>query len=160
MDIVLSEYLETLTTLHEDFKKVLEGLSTEALDWVPGPEMNSLGVLAVHTASAERYWIGDVALADPSNRNRAAEFEAHGHDAAHLIALFDTTLNYVRAGLAHLSPAQFAEEREAPLHTPRNGRRYRVLWSLYHALEHTATHVGHAQLTRQLWEQHQATPGS
>ena len=26
-------------------------------------------------------------------------------------------------------------------------------WALLHALEHTGLHLGHAQLTRQLWEQ-------
>jgi hypothetical protein len=28
-----------------------------------------------------------------------------------------------------------------------------IAWSLLHALEHTALHLGHMQLTRQLWEQ-------
>jgi ankyrin repeat protein len=28
-----------------------------------------------------------------------------------------------------------------------------VAWCLAHALEHTALHLGHMQITRQLWEQ-------
>ncbi len=36
---------------------------------------------------------------------------------------------------------------------PRDGREYTVAWALFHALEHTALHLGQMQLTRQLWEQ-------
>ena len=34
--------------LHADIEKVMENLPVEALDWVPGPEMNSIAVLVVH----------------------------------------------------------------------------------------------------------------
>lgn len=36
-------------------------------------------------------------------------------------------------------------ERLQALHT--------VAWRLAHALEHTALHLGHMEITRQLWEQ-------
>lgn len=45
---VLEDYLERLQALHADIECTIEGLPPEALDWVPGPDMNSLGVLAVH----------------------------------------------------------------------------------------------------------------
>jgi len=28
-----------------------------------------------------------------------------------------------------------------------------VAWALLHALDHTAQHLGHMQITRQLWDQ-------
>jgi hypothetical protein len=56
----------------------------EALDWVPGPEMNSLAVLVMHFTGSERYWVSDVVAGVPSFRNREAEFQAKGLDAAAL----------------------------------------------------------------------------
>lgn len=38
------------------------------------------------------------------------------------------------------------------LHTD-DGQKFSVSWSLLHVLDHTAIHLGHIQLTRQLWEQ-------
>ena len=42
---------------------------------------------------------------------------------------------------------------EAIRKSPRNEKTFSVGWCLTHALEHTALHLGHIQLTRQLWEQ-------
>jgi hypothetical protein len=40
--------------LHTDAAITVEGLPPEALDWSPGPEMNSITVLVAHLTSAER----------------------------------------------------------------------------------------------------------
>ena len=42
---------------------------------------------------------------------------------------------------------------EATRVSPRDGRTFTVVWCLAHALEHTALHLGHIQVTRQLWDQ-------
>ena len=78
----LEDYYQRLSGLHDGLKQAIAGLSAEALDWVPGPDMNSLRVLMVHTAGAERYWIGDMAGQQPSGRDRDAEFRARGLDEA------------------------------------------------------------------------------
>ena len=129
--------------------RLFEGLSTEALDWTPGPDMNSLGVLAIHVAGAERYWIGDVVGRDPSDRDRSAEFRARGLDAAALKAHLAETLVHSQGVLEGLA----LPDLEASRVSPRNGREFTVAWCLAHALEHTALHLGHMQITRQLWEQ-------
>jgi len=38
---------------------------------------------------------------------------------------------------------------------PRDGCRVTVGWAPVHVVEHPAIHVGHIQLTRQLWDQGQ-----
>ncbi|MBL8155167.1 MAG: DUF664 domain-containing protein [Anaerolineae bacterium] len=151
-----ADYLERLEILHDDFKQAIAGLPIEALDWVPGPDMNSLCVLVIHTCGAERYWIGDVAAQNPSNRVRADEFKAHGLDEAALIATLDQALDFARQTLAHFSLDELTAPR--PLPNPRNRpttklESFTAGWALLHALEHTAQHSGHAQITRQLWEQ-------
>ena len=146
---VLEDYLERLQALHADIERTIEGLPPPALDWVPGPDMNSLGILAVHVAGAERYWIGDVVGRDPSGRDRAAEFRMRGLDAATLKVRLTETLAHSQTVLEGLT----LPDLEAMQVSPRDGRESTVAWCLAHALEHTALHLGQMQITRQLWEQ-------
>ena len=80
MQTFYEDYLNNLDELHNDIEKALEGLTPAALDWVPQPGMNSIGVMVFHLTGAERYWIGDVIAGDNSNRDRDAEFKAKGMD--------------------------------------------------------------------------------
>lgn len=141
---------ERLTALHADLERVLDGLPPEALDWTPGPGFNSLAVLITHATGAERFWIGDVAAGQASGRVREAEFHVQAIPADALRARLTETLAFCGSTLAALGDAQLADSRTSP----RDGRTFSVAWCLAHALEHTAVHTGHAQLLRQLWEQH------
>lgn len=147
--------LERLQALHAGIKCAIKGLPQIALDWVPGPDMNSLGVLVVHVTGAERYWIGDVVGRDPSGRDRAAEFRARGLGEAALKKRLDETLAHSRVVLEKLTLSDLETLRVSP----RDGREFTVAWSLAHALEHTALHLGHVQITRQLWDQRQRHSG-
>ena len=144
----LEGYWECLQGLHAGIERTIESLPPEALDWVPGPDMNSLGVLAVHVAGAERYWIGDVVGSDPSGRDRAAEFLVRGLAAAVLKARLAETLTHSQTVLERLT----LPDLEATRVSPRDGHVFTASWCLAHALEHTALHLGHMQLTRQLWD--------
>jgi uncharacterized damage-inducible protein DinB len=146
-----SEYLERLQDLHKDIQKAIDGLPPQALDWVPGPEMNSVAVLVVHLCGAERYWIGDVAGGEISGRERAAEFQTSGLDLAALKARLAGADGYAASVLERLSLADL----EAVRTSPRDGRQFTVAWALLHALEHTAIHLGHLQLARQMWQERQ-----
>ena len=149
MDTFFESYLNHLGALHEDIEKAIAGLQPEALDWSPGPEMNSITVLVVHLAGAERYWIGDVVCGDPSNRGREAEFRAQGLGGQALQARLADGLAYAANALESLTLSDLGKEKT----TNRDGRTFSVAWALLHALEHTAIHLGQVQLTRQLWEQ-------
>ena len=142
------DYLERLQTVHAEIQKTIDGLPPEALDWTPGPETNSLSVLAVHVAGAERYWIGDVVGRDPSGRDRPAEFRVRGLDAATLTARLAEALSHSRTVVEGLTLSEMETERISP----RDGRSVTVAWALFHALRHAAEHMGHMQLTRQLWD--------
>jgi hypothetical protein len=132
-----------------DLAKTVEGLPPEALDWVPGTDMNSLAVLLVHSAKSTRYLVGDVVLGELSNRDRAAEFATTGVSAAQLIALVQDCVAYVRGAIPRITFDDLTQERPMP----GRDRSLRASWALLHALDHLASHVGHAQVTRQLWDQ-------
>jgi uncharacterized damage-inducible protein DinB len=141
--------------LHADVLKDLETLPNEALDWTPGPDTNSVSVVIVHLTGAERFLIGDVILQDPSNRNRDAEFQVRGMTMEELVRRLNTTDTYIRAALEKLDLPDLEATR---LH-PRHGSQVSVSWALLHALEHAATHLGHIQLTVQMWKQQHAGEG-
>jgi len=151
MQPFFQDYFHRLQELHDDIVKAIEGLPQEALDWVPGPGLNSLCVLVVHVTGAERYWIGNVVGCDPSGRDREAEFGAQGLDAATLKRGLDDSLAHSCRVLEKLTTRELQLSRVSP----RDGRKFTVAWSLANALAHTAAHVGHMQVTRQLWDQQQ-----
>lgn len=149
METFFEDYLERLHRLHRDIEEAFTGLPQEALDWAPLNDSNSITVLVTHLTGAERYWIGDVAAQDSSNRNRSAEFEVKGLGATALQQRLQNNENYARQVLENMRVVDLGQERFAPL----TDRTCTVSWALLHALEHTALHLGHLQITRQLWEQ-------
>lgn len=150
MDAFFTSYIALFEELTSKFIATFDDLPDEALDWVPGAEMNSLAVLVVHVCGSARFWVGDVALGEDSHRDRDSEFLARGLSKADLKARFAAMLDYLRGAADRLSPADFGALRPAQNRpTPVS-----IGWAVQHALEHTALHLGHAQITRQLWQQH------
>jgi hypothetical protein len=130
-----------------------EGLPPDALDWTPfqisADEMNTINILVTHTTGAERYWIGDVALGEKSGRVRKSEFQVKGTTKEELSDKINAATVYARSAVAQLNLEDLAAVRTSA----RDGRKFTVSWALLHALEHTALHLGHIQITRQLWEE-------
>ncbi len=151
MDPFFQTCIERLRALHTDIEKCLAGLPPEALDWQPGPEMNSLAVLAAHIAGAERYWIGDMLASDPSGRVRAREFDSPVTDETALLDSLHSALAHSETTLASLRTDDLGEYRNSHQH----GREFSFGFCLLHAIDHTALHLGHMELTRQLWDQRQ-----
>ena len=149
MQTFFIDYLNLLQERHNDILKALEGLPSVALDWTPGPEMNSISVLVFHLTGAERYWIGDVAAQDPTERDRDAEFRVHDTGIELLKKRLANNLEYARNTLSKFA----IQDLETTRVSARDGRIFSVAWVLLHALEHTTLHLGQIQITRQLWEQ-------
>jgi len=146
------EYLDRLQECHKEIQEALEGLPLAALDWVPGTDMNSIIVLVFHLTGAERFWIGDVAAQESSNRDRDAEFKVHGVGTDTLKKRLNDTFAYASTALEKLTLADLETSRARP----NDGREFSVAWALLHALEHASLHLGQIQLTRQLWEQRES----
>ena len=144
-----AEYLDNLAELHSEIMRTVRHLPAEALDWVPFPDGNSLSVLVVHTSGAEKYWIGDVVANEPSARDRPAEFRVKNMRLQDLEARLNESLGYAELVVSKLG----LDDLEAKRINPRDGQEVSVAWALLHALKHTALHLGHMQLTRQLWDQ-------
>jgi uncharacterized damage-inducible protein DinB len=149
MERFFTDYHSLLQKCHNDILQAIEGLPSEALDWVPGEDMNSINVLLFHTTGSVRYWIGDVAVQESSNRDREAEFKVRGLETDILRKRLADNLDYARTVCEKLTLADL----EAVRVLASDGRQTTVAWALLHALEHATLHLGQIQLTRQLWEQ-------
>jgi len=152
MQPFFEDYLNNLQELHNDIQSVIEKFPQTAFDWTP-PEvdLNSISVLIFHLTGAERYWLGDVVTRESSGRDREAEFQVRGMDHDALTDRLANSLVYIRPVLEKLTLQDLEKSRISP----RDGREVTVAWALAHALKHTAIHVGHIQITGQLWEQRQ-----
>jgi len=147
------EYLQQLTDLHQGVLDAVQGLTSEALDWTPlrdtSNDMNSINMLVAHICGAERYWIGDVACGKPSGRVRSEEFIVRGMDAPAASAMIHAASQFAIAALEEFK----MDDLEKIGTSPPDSRKVTVGWALLHALEHTAMHLGHIQITRQLWDE-------
>jgi hypothetical protein len=139
-------FLDKLEELHKQLGAAIEGLPPAALDWAPGPQMNSIGVLVAHTAGSERYLLGDLLAQQPTGRDRPAEFLTRGLSAAELNARLADSRAFARGALERLTIADLTTPRML-----RNGRQVAGAWALLHVLDHTGEHLGHIEITRQLW---------
>ena len=149
MQVFFADVIVRLEDLHADYYGYLDGLTTEQLDWSPGAEMNSLCVLAVHVTAAERFWIG-IAIDDVCERDRPAEFRARAYELDDLRARFAANISFYRRAFETQSVDRLGEMLSFEF-LDRKIECSRA-WALLHALDHTAEHLGHAGMTRQLLE--------
>lgn len=153
----------------ETFLTKLVGQALESISGVPDDDLNewrpSLGLedintfyaLMTHLLSAGEYWVLHAAAGRPTDRIRPAEFRATGERMA-LIERADKWIIDTRAFLETLTEDDLTRVFERggsdPLH-------WTVAECIVHAVEHSAVHVGHLQIQRQIWNaEHRASSSS
>jgi uncharacterized damage-inducible protein DinB len=146
MQPYFEDYLLNMQELHDEILNVLKHLPPAALDWSPAADINSINVVVIHTVGAQRFLIGEAIAADPADRDREAEFKVRGLEKDVLVQRLTESLAYVRSVLEGLAVDDLVSLRDF------RGRERSVAWILGHALKHTAAHMGHIQLMRQVWE--------
>jgi hypothetical protein len=141
-----ADYMQRLEDLQRLLHMETSDLPADAMDWSPGPQMNSIAVLLAHIAGIVREGI-DLALDEPPSRVRAHEFQTRGVQAAEMLRRLDAVIDHARISLPRLGLEDLEGERmdeDGPITCG---------WALLHALEHAYLHLGHLQLTCQIWRQ-------
>src|SRR5262245_7743357 len=139
-DQLFADYLQRLEDLQHRLHKEVRDLPAVAMDWSPGPEMNSVAVLLAHIAGLLKEGI-DIALDNPPGRVRAQEFQTRGMLSTEMLRRLDAVMDYARGGLPRLGLEDLDQERMDEDGPVTCG------WALLHALEHAYLHLGHLQLT-------------
>ena len=153
----LENYLQRLEDLHKQVVEVINGVPSDGLNFVPIhlPDLqvsNSMAALAVHIAGAEHYWIGEVIAQMPPTRDRDAEFKTRAKGSNDLIAKINNAFAETRSILGNLSEDDLGSLRNVEDHDVP------VRWAILHVIDHTALHLGHMQLTYQLWAKGDSKP--
>ena len=146
----LDNYLNRLDDLHGQVSNLIAELPAEALNWRPieGKDnhiTNSLAVLATHIAGAEHFWIAEVIGGRPATRDRDAEFVNVATSTAELLQILEKISRETKEVLSALSESDLNGICQA------KNRTVSVRWCILHVVDHTSLHLGHMQITYQLW---------
>ena len=135
--------------LIDELRGIPEEDMNRALEIQPS---NTLYQLGFHVLGSARFWAITLAGGEDFHRDRPAEFVSSGSGDA-LIADLEELIDRLHAqldplGSADLERVTTGSSRHRSVDPDADGLPLRD--SLLHALEHTALHLGHAQITRQL----------
>lgn len=156
----LATYRRLFGDKFRELEELLADLPDEALVWKPfetspwhGPS-GSLGWLVAHGVSSTVYLLrrvdyslGRIEWGDVQGDEGREEFGPANHQVAYLLQRVSRTRDFVNAFLDSLSPVDLDGSRAHPARPAE----LTVRFDMQHALEHLSQHIGHAQLTRQLW---------
>jgi hypothetical protein len=119
--------------------------------------MNTLAAMSVHTVQAGAWRIVHQVFGHDYPRDRDAEFTATA-SRAEIDAMFDTML---RRFVELIEEQPDVDLSAMPPTIRESSPDWTKLQYLVSLVEHTALHLGHAQITRQLWlaERGQASSG-
>ncbi len=157
----IQTYQRLFTEKYREIDDLLVDLPAAALLWKPfeqsswrGPS-GSLGWLIAHSISSTVYllrraeWsLERIDWAAVDGDEGSDEFGPANHDPAYLRQRAERSHDFVRTLLDSLSATDLDGGRPHPL---RPGGHLSVRYDIQHAIEHMSQHIGHAQLTRQLW---------
>ncbi len=143
-----NELIALLEDQHTFAGHAIQNTTAEALNWKPASTpSDSLAGLVHHVVEVQRLWLDTVIGGDPVPEGLATAHQAIADSSESLQRMMDESLVRSKARLESLTAAQMDETRE------RRGRTVTVRWAAYHTLEHTAMHVGHMQITRQVYDE-------
>ena len=146
----LANYFGRIEDLRSQISGLIIELPVQGLNWRPiiGKDAhvtNSLAVLICHIAGAEHFWIAEVVGGRPETRDRDAEFATLVTNAAEVLHFLEKTAQETREVFSTLGETDLNGTRQA------KGRTIPVRWCILHVIDHMALHLGHMQITYQLW---------
>ena len=151
MDTQVQGYLTEFGILRGQIRDAIKGMDDEAANWHPLPQgTNSVYGILSHIIGVDGFWVRQVIMGETLKRDREAEFAASGN-LAELVDRWEKAWADTESMLGKLSHAQLLESRTMPFRPERGG--VTVQWIILHLISHYATHLGHVQLTAQLWDQ-------
>jgi uncharacterized damage-inducible protein DinB len=147
----IENYIDMLRALRAEAVPLGEGLDAGALNWRPtATDTNSIFQLLTHIIGSEAWWLHQIVGGVDIHRDRPAEFAVGGTDIASLKVRYEAVARHSEEVLRGLSPADLSVARDTTMgpHTVR--------WCIAHVIDHTARHIGHIELTCQLWHARKA----
>ena len=134
----------------ERYGKVVDGLPAEALNWRPGnEETNSVAQLVRHVTAVQWVLLAR-ALGEPFEHDHKHSLRNDPATKEELQVLIADAKAKKDDALARLDGMDMSEAIPTP-----SGPALRARYVI-HTADHGQEHLGHAELTKQLWEQRNA----
>lgn len=148
---IAAQIANLLERIARDAMVQFEGLTPNELNrTLELPESNTLFALATHLVGAGEFWVLVLVGQRMIPRDRPAEFYATGQ-LEDLLARYERWIQGLHEVLDTFPDERLGEPAKPPVgyHLTSTRERSDVLHALLHAVEHSALHLGHIQLTRQ-----------
>lgn len=146
------DMLATLERLTDQLVRAMTAAPPQSLDWKPGPETNSAAAIATHALGASRHWLVSIIAGESSDRVREAEFLASGSEVSDLQDRAQRWLADARRILEPMSSADLDRPCRRPSSSESWMTSLTARGAVLHVIEHIGMHVGHLELTLQLWQ--------
>lgn len=148
MDAEARDLLGEVARLREKTRSLIAGAADAAINWKPDvPHTNSAAVLVTHMCGSETQWIHNLVGGQKLNRNRDAEFARPVSSVSGLLKLIDQAGATTQRVLEKESSGTLSRAIDTGRPELANTARDCIL----HSIAHQAEHVGHLELTLQLW---------
>ena len=125
----------------------IQDLDEQGLNFLPlENDASSLAVIIHHMAGVEQFWLRQIIGGVDIGRNRPDEFIATAMKVEELEHLMAEVSRATWDVLDKLVAEQLNETMDA------RGEPRSVVWCLLAAMDHLSSHLGHLQLTRQMYD--------
>ncbi len=152
MNAEIQGYADSINGLLTEVEGHIEGLSGDALNWRPlARDTNSLAVIVTHMCGSLGLWVYQTLTGEDVSRVRDSEFQARAQGPDELLTLIALAKSRARTALEGCTAESLNDTVVLPGGEPRTKRS-----AILTTIEHLSLHLGHMDLTRQLWE---AGPG-
>jgi len=152
MEAEIHGYLAEFGILRGDISNAIRELNDEGANWRPLQEgTNSIYAILSHIMGANNFWVRQVINGESVHRDREADFRASGN-LKELLTRWEKAWTELESILGKLNHAQLLEVRSHPFRSEQK-ESVTIQWIILHLISHYATHLGHIQMTLQLWEQ-------
>ena len=156
MEAEIQGYLTEFGTLRgAEFRDAIKGLNDDGANWHPLSDgTNSTFAILSHIMGADNLSVRQVISGEEVQRGCAGtDFRASGNLSELLVRWEEAWTEIESIYLGRLNHSQLLEAKPVPFRPDRG--TVTVQWVILHLISHYATHLGHLQLTRQLWDQRQ-----
>lgn len=156
MDPEIKGYADFIDKLLEAAGNHAASLPPEAANWEPlDADTNSVAAICAHMCGVVRWWVQQGLTGQDVGRQRVTEFLARVDDNGNLsfwgtsrplADVVSETRTLSKDILANLDPAALIQQSAVDTLGPRLNR-----WALLHTIDELSQHIGHMELTIQLW---------
>ncbi len=145
---VTSAVLTLFAQIHGRVRDEVEGLDRDALNWVPTAGANSIATIVTHLIGSESETLRCVAGL-PTERDREVEFAGKEVSGSEVLALLDAADALIGEAKPCIDATRLQESIALPT-LPAEEVRSGLTW-LVGNYGHACEHLGHIQLTKQLY---------